>query len=505
MTNKTNSSGNFFETLVDAQQKAMETIVENTKKFTNGNAIVNETIDKSTDFFKKTIDATKETIDKATAQAGTAQKEVKNTTDKASEFFTNWKNQQTEWAKQMQEMNTNFLKSSMNTNNFQNPMSNMQNMWSNMNSQFDMNNMMNQMNPANFQAQMDKGTEQMKAFWNQFQTIMNNNYTDFTKNFQNGTLADTYKGMFNTSEGFSKFYEMWMPMMKSMNDKTFNMDMFTKNLDMNQYKDFMDKFFSFMPQSSQDYMTKMKDMYTEAAKNGNAQATEMMNAMKSGMSNMMPGMTGNPYASMLSNYNNVYGQMMNAVSPFAKMMTPTNDSKAMEAWTKIINDLNIYNIKNAELQHMVYEAGMKVMEKIAASTMHKIENGEEVNSMMKLYQDYLNTSDKTYVELFETDEYSKLMAEVTSLKMGIKKSVENQMEKSFVNIPLATRSEMDEVYQTIYDLKKLVRSLEAKLNTEAPATQKSSAPKVTSAPKAKAPAPKVAAKAPVKKATNKRK
>ena len=148
---------------------------------------------------------------------------------------------------------------------------------------------------------------------------------------------------------------------------------------------------------------------------------------------------------------------------------------------------------------------MKVMEKIAASTMHKIENGEEVNSMMKLYQDYLNTSDKTYVELFETDEYSKLMAEVTSLKMGIKKSVENQMEKSFVNIPLATRSEMDEVYQTIYDLKKLVRSLEAKLNTEAPATQKSSAPKVTSAPKAKAPAPKAAAKAPVKKSTNKRK
>jgi len=149
MANKTNSSSNFFETLVDAQQQAIETMVENTKKFTNGNALVNETIEKGTEFFKKSVDATKETIDKATAKASAAQQEVKNTSAKATEFFANWKNQQEAWFKQMQEMNTNFLKSSMNTNNFQNPMSNMQNMWNNAGSQFDMNSMMNQMNPAN--------------------------------------------------------------------------------------------------------------------------------------------------------------------------------------------------------------------------------------------------------------------------------------------------------------------------------------------------------------------
>ncbi|HOZ51222.1 MAG TPA: poly(R)-hydroxyalkanoic acid synthase subunit PhaE [Chitinophagaceae bacterium] len=502
MANKTNSSSNFFETLVDAQQQAIETMVENTKKFTNGNALVNETIEKGTEFFKKSVDATKETIDKATAKASAAQQEVKNTSAKATEFFANWKNQQEAWFKQMQEMNTNFLKSSMNTNNFQNPMSNMQNMWNNAGSQFDMNSMMNQMNPANMQAQFEKGTEQMKAFWNQFQNIMNTNYSDLSKNFQNGTLGDTYKGMFNTSEGFSKFYEMWMPMMKSMNDKTFNMDMFTKNLDMNQYKDFMDKFFSFMPQATQDYMTQMKNMYSEASKNGNAQATEMMNAMKAGMNNMMPGLNANPYASMLTTYNNMYGQMMNAVTPFAKLMTPNNDTKSMEAWTNIMNDMNIYNIKNAELQHMVYETGMKVMEKIATSTMHKIENGEEVNSMMKLYQDYLTASDKMYVELFETDEYSKLMAEVSSMKMSIKKAVELQMEKSFVNIPVATRSEMDEVYQTIYDLKKLVRSLEAKLNNAAT----TATPKAATTPKVATPAAKApAAKPTAKKAAPKRK
>lgn len=85
--------------------------------------------------------------------------------------------------------------------------------------------------------------------------------------------------------------------------------------------------------------------------------------------------------------------------------------------------------------------------------MHKIENGEDVNSMIKLYQEWLNTSDKMFVDLFETDEYSKLMSEVSSLELRIKKAVQKQTEKMFDNVPVATRSEMDEAYQTIHDLK----------------------------------------------------
>lgn len=471
MANKTNSSTNFFETLVEAQKEAINTMVEGTKKLTNGSPIVSDVMEKSTEFFKKTVDATKETMDKINTQASTMQSQAKMGTEKANDYFANWKNQQTDWFKQMQDMNTNFLKNAWSANNMQNPMSNFQNMWNKTTNQFDMNTMFNQMNPAAMQSQMEAGMEQMKAFWNQFQSILNNNYSDFTKNFQNGTMAETYKGMFNTSEGFSKFYEMWMPMMKSMQDKTFNMDVFGKNINMDQYKNFMDKFFSFMPTGSQDYMNEMHKMYHEAVKNGSVQAKDMVNSMKESMNTMMPNMMNNPYSNMLGSYTHFYGQMMNAVTPFAKLMTPSNDTKTMQDWMNIFNDMNIYNIKNAELQHMVYETGMKVMEKLAESTMHKIENGEEVNSMMKMYQEYLNMSDKMYVDLFETDEYSQLMSEVSTMKMKIKKAVETQMEKSMVNIPVATRSEMDEVYQTIYDLKKLVRTLEAKLNT-APVTAK---------------------------------
>ena len=80
MANKSNSSKNFFENMLETQQQVMDTLVENTKKLTNGNTLINETIDKGTEMYKKTVDATKETLDKVTGTANTAKEEVKNTT-----------------------------------------------------------------------------------------------------------------------------------------------------------------------------------------------------------------------------------------------------------------------------------------------------------------------------------------------------------------------------------------------------------------------------------------
>jgi hypothetical protein len=106
------------------------------------------------------------------------------------------------------------------------------------------------------------------------------------------------------------------------------------------------------------------------------------------------------------------------------------------------------------------------MDQLAENILGKIQNGTDVNSMMALYQEWLNISDKVFVSLFESDEYSKLMAEVSSLQLKLRKDIEDQLEKYMVGIPVATRSEMDELYKTIYELKKQVRQLEKMLDID---------------------------------------
>jgi hypothetical protein len=126
-----------------------------------------------------------------------------------------------------------------------------------------------------------------------------------------------------------------------------------------------------------------------------------------------------------------------------------------------------FNIKNNELQYLVYQNGLKVMDKLSDKVANQLKEGKTIDSFVKLYQDWLVTGDEVFTELFNGDQYSKLMTEVSSLQMRLKKDIDDQMESMFlVNLPIATRTEMDEVYKSIYDLKKMYRNLEKMFSAE---------------------------------------
>jgi polyhydroxyalkanoate synthesis regulator phasin len=282
---------------------------------------------------------------------------------------------------------------------------------------------------------------------------------------QNGTTQDAYRNMVNVSEGFTRFSEMFTPIWKSIQDKTFNADMFKQYMNPAMYKEMMDKYFGFMPESSRQYMQNMTDMMQKGMGQFGTNGMNGFQQMRGMMNNMMPA-NSEVFGTMLNGYNNFQNMMSNAAAPFAKMVTPNQYTKSMTEWSDISNRIMVYNIKNAEMQYMIYTQGNKVMDALVENISAKMQNGEEVKDMMALYQEWLNISDKVFVSLFESDEYSKLMAEVSAMQLKLRKDVEGQMEKMMVGIPVATRSEMDEMYKAIYDLKKQVRQLEKMLDID---------------------------------------
>lgn len=503
-------TNNLVDTIVNTQKKVLDSVVENTKKFTNGNNVLNETIEKGNNWFQNWLDGQKTMFTKATDLAKNATEtptNVAENTAKANEFLQNWMNMQTTFAKQMWDMSMEAAKNMNNGTaanaftannpfantanpfaNWQNAFTTAQNQWNtymnNMNAANWMNNMQN-MNPFNNDTFKKAGND-VTNFFTQYYNMLNSTFTDWQKNFQNGTVQDAYKSMINTGMGFTKFAEMWAPMFKSMQDKTFNMDVYKQYLDPALYKEFVDKYFSFMPESGREYMNNMTNTMTGNMKQMSNMGMEQYRNMR----NMMNQATGN--FDMFGNMQNAYSQftsmMTEAAAPFNKLVTPNAQTKAMTEWSNIMDRITVYNMKNAELQYMIYNQGAKVMDALAESTAKKIQEGTEVKSMLALYQEWLNISDKVYVSLFESEEYSKLMGEVSSLQHKLRKDVEGQVEKMMENIPVATRSEMDEVYKTIYDLKKQVRQMEKMLDLDGEQ-------KVAEAPAAEPKAPKSAKKA----------
>lgn len=492
MTNQDNK--NFVNNVVDAQKQAVDTMVENAKQFTNGNTIVNETVQKGSEWYKNWLDNQKNVFAQTTDKTTGMNQNIQDNMSKMTEFYQNWFNMQTSAAKQMWEMNSSLFQNAANTagNTAQNPMSmfnnmtgNWNNMFSNMNNNW--NNMFNNMNQANNwmnmmnqwnslfnQDALKNASENWTASFNQYSEMLKNNFSKWQESMQNGTTQDAYKNMINAAEGFTRFHEIWAPMWKSITEKSFNMDVYKQWMDPAKYKTLLDQYFGFMPAENRQYFEQMSNMMQDGMKQAGNMGMQQFQQMRSMMNNMMPAVNPSEiFGGMLSGYNNAYNMMNEAYAPFTTMMTPNQHTKNLTEWQELANRAAVYNIKNAELQYMMYAQGAKVMDNLAENVMQKIQSGEEINSLMGLYQEWMNIGDKTFVSLFESDEYSKLMAEVSAMQLRLRKDMENQMEKFMTGIPVATRSEMDEMYKTIYDLKKQVRQMEKMmdLNTEEETTE----------------------------------
>lgn len=507
-----NNNKSFVETMVDAQKQMVDTMVENSKKIANGNTMMKETVEKGSDWYKNWLDNQHTVFAKAKDKAENVSENSQNAMNQMNGFYQDWFNTQMNWAKQMWEMNMDFAKqtASKNTVNNNDPMAmwnNWTNNWNgwmnNMSQAAQWNDMMKNMQNNNpFSADAWKtATDNWTNMFNQYYQMLNNSFAEMQKNMQNGTTEDAYRNMVNVSEGFTRFAEIWMPFWKSIQEKTFNTEMFSQMMKPDAYKELMDKFFGFMPEQSREYFQKMTEMAKGQYSQMNQAATDNYNQMRNSMNAMMPS-SAEMFGGMMNNYNAFYNMMNSAAAPFTKMMTPNQHTKAMTEWADISNRMAVYSIKNAELQYMVYNQGGKVMEALAENIAKKVEKGEEVTSIMALYQEWLNLGDSTFVELFESEEYSKLMAEVNAMQLKLRKDVEGQMEKFMVGIPVATRSEMDELYKTIYDLKKEVRDLEKQVKatkTTTTASKASATSTVKSAPAKKAAKPIVKKAAPTRK------
>jgi BMFP domain-containing protein YqiC len=406
---------NLFETFTTAQKEAVEkmnTATENMRNMFNENM--------NSDFFKKWYDS----------QMSFFNNKGENATTNPMEFYNTWLNNQMETAK-------NFMGNTpFNTN---------------------MNNMFN----------MDSMTANMNNAMGQYQnwlSSMNNTYSELMKNYSNMDAKNMMSGMFNNADMHMNMFQLWMPMFKSMNDKSFDMETFKTMFNAPMFKDMMDKMFN-MNDFSKNMMNMpgMANMQSNINNFMDSNKT-MFDNMKASMMNNMP---NNMFAQTVDMYNNMNNQMNNAFAPMMKLMGNNNTTNQINSSKELANEFVQYQLKNTEMQYMMYNTGMNAMNELAETVYNNTRNGNnDMKDFTNLYTTWLTISDKHFVTLFSTEEYSKMQSEVNSYGMKIKTQINAAMEKTFANIPVISRTEMDETYKTIYEMKKRITMLEKQLDAD---------------------------------------
>jgi BMFP domain-containing protein YqiC len=414
--------------MMDSQKQFVDNFNQSTENF-NKNFLSNSV---NSDYFKKWYDSQMAFFHN--------QNNEKSTSANPFEFFTQAFNKQVNGGQDM----FGFMNSAMNN-------------WMNMNNNMNMfQNMGNAMNG---------NPTEMFQNWSK---MMTNSYQNMLSNFgANGVPKEAFMGLFNTSDMYLKMYEFMSPMFKAMQEKTFTPEMFKEYFNAEKYKEMMDKMFQLSPEG----MAPMKEFFLNAIKNNMNMSKEAFEKMKSQMSTL-PSLNNDTFNQMLEQYNSFNGQMKDLASPFVTMMTPGKDREQMLAISELGNKMVAYQIREAQFRYMIYTTGLKAMETLSENMFAKLQNGEEVKDFASVYNEFLSTNDKVYGELFESAEYSKFQAEFTEVVMLVKKGMEKQMEKMMENVPVVNRTEMDELYQTVYEMKKHIRSLEKKIEAMENTTSK---------------------------------
>lgn len=423
---ESNSTKNFFESMMDTQKKFVDSMSKTTENMKNG---FGENV--NNDYFKKWFDNQMSFFNQGTATNNSEKTAMNNPLEYYTNMFQTNMTKGQDMASFMNNAMNNWMTWNQNMNKFNTGVNDANNMFQNWNG----------------------------MLTKSFQEMLNNFGVD-------GTQKEAFMGLFNTQDMYMKLYEFWSPMMKQMQDKSFNMDTFKNLFNAEQYKGMMDQMLSLNPEMS----GQMKDFYLNAIKSNMNMSKEAFEKMKSQMGNL-PTFGTETFEQALEQFQNMSSQMKDTMSPLVTLMSPGKDREQMIAINELGNTMVAYQVREAQFRYMLYTTGLKAMETLAENVSNKIQNGEEYKDFNTFYNEWINTNDTVFGELFSSDEYSKFQAEFTNVTMTVKKGVEKQMEKMMENVPVITRTEMDDLYKTVYEMNKHIKALERKIETlESPAT-----------------------------------
>ena len=275
-------------------------------------------------------------------------------------------------------------------------------------------------------------------------------------------IKDNLTRMLGGSNAYTKLYEIWLPLLKAAQERSFNPDAYKDYIDPSKYKELIDKVFGFDSEATKLLLNQGVQFLELISGSDQQFTTPWIEATKSSLGAYPEFLQGHPEAlikifhSMFNAFDNTVGRVFH-VPPVGK------DREKFELILRCFDDLSVYAAKNTEYQHAIYITGLGAMDKVVEKLAQKITSGEEVKQFDEFFDVWIDTSEQSYYKLFQTEEFAKLQGELLDSALTVKAHFFKVMEMYFTDLPLALRSEMDDLYKTVYDLKKTVKKLEKQL------------------------------------------
>jgi class III poly(R)-hydroxyalkanoic acid synthase PhaE subunit len=149
-----------------------------------------------------------------------------------------------------------------------------------------------------------------------------------------------------------------------------------------------------------------------------------------------------------------------------------------DTWVEFRKTSTAYHLVLAKTSAQAFEEVMK--ELVALS-----ERGEKVDSVRQLMNLWMDTIDHTFSKLYKSEEYLDVQRELSTAVMKYRLQEQEITEIVLKALNLPTRSELDDAYRSLYELRKEVKAIKKALKERASATDQVGPKKAASKPATK--------------------
>lgn len=455
---------NFFDAWLETQKQMMDNWTESNNKLQesvksgnvakDGFPIYQEWLNKQGEITKK---ATENASENAKASFDKASESFKNQAN-LGDVYNNWVKAQQENAAKAFDAFKSFTPSSFNFNGWNNPAADY---------------------AKQFQNTQQNWFETSKNWYEQYTknfTPYSNPFADWTKNFNNDVTKDAWKNLAEANKGFFAFFEQWKPAFDAAQTNTFNAEWFRNAFNPSSFRDLMDKTLEQISPSQMRELFNQHQNWTEMAMNYSKNAyNQWVNQLPESVRTSTPFTFWQQMQEQSGN--NPFTAYNKAVMPVFNFFNPGKEGEVKELVVSVMEKTATYGQKLNEMQRILYVNGAKLWEQFVTENAEKIRTGADLSNTQEVFQKWVAFCEESFINVFRSEEYSKIQAELLDLSLEIRQKNEKVQEIALANTPVVLRSEADELYETIYELRKRVYALEKQLGTESKEAKPAAAPK----------------------------
>jgi len=275
-------------------------------------------------------------------------------------------------------------------------------------------------------------------------------------------IRETLLKSLSSSNTSMKLYELWLPLFKAIQQKGVSPDSFRDLIDPARFKEMIDRVFGFDPDAAAQLAEQVKTLLESCAHSSQGFMKPWMEASEKGFRTLPQMLEGHP-ESYLKVFHTMFSAFDSTVGRVFHVPAVGKDREKVELLLRSLDVLSVYLAKNTEFEHTMYSTGLAAFEQMIAAVADKVNTGEEFKDFGEFFNLYITVNEEAYSVLFRTDAYAKMQGELLEASLDVRKHLFKLTELYLYDLPIALRSEMDDLYKTVYELKKKVKELEKQL------------------------------------------